>query len=1534
MNTDFSQNLWYQGKELAKEGTTLLGWITSAKSEVGAGYYQVRIPAIHGYCDINEQNCEEDVVAKAALPWIGTLQSSDANSYVRNNDAMQLAKGQYVLVKFEGPNYSSPVIISTYKAKDPIRGKKEDFDQRGPYLIATLVEELKENVSANYSGCETVVTSSARVPDNGRSAGGANKCGENGGINSSMGALIADFMKIVQDTDGKVGSKFVSSVTGELFSITGYVQKYLAAITGVIRGGISWVKAIITKEVRKIIDQLVQTIMTPIKGVTQVVNDTIEQVLNMIGCSFGDIEGMIANMIEGLLNTLVDSALDSVFGCLDTLVDGILNEIMGEVLGLIDDIMGAIESIAGLVGGFGDMLGSAVNAVLDFLGISCGGAGDCATAASSALVTAFNNPGEFGLTDGLKKDLNSGLDAINGVSGSIGKSTAELNAEAEGYAKGVDLGTANVPGVSADNEALKNAFTTANNLVADSVSNVFDFCNNLSSGNDGSTGSSTTPSNPGDDTSENGGYTPSTTTAVVIGATDDKYDAVYTMYPVGESTLTGGSQKIKIKRNVSEEDGVIIFAVHLKSTDTARVVGITSGVTSGGDLQLQQSLDDGQYATNPEGSSSPTFPIKGNVVRSEKIYFPAGVSEQYVNVSTLNNTAPEGETEVTYTATIYRAVDDLDLDKYPYKNTPSTSNVLNSAQLKITFPKVPAEDPETPPTVTPPQVIFKNINYAIDNVSVTAGQPAQFRVSRSPLLGEKTQVKCVTSDGTALDGTHYTGGTGVLTFEPGKSFVIFSVPTTANNSLTNQSLDFNVTFTDVLLPQGSASNLGGVGTENGTSTGEGIVKTAAINYSAVNEPKPYCGAELLIKEAPPTCIIQEENSPFKLGVSAKVSVPGYIITYQWQRTYDPDGTWTDITNGTRSENVDELVTTYGPSDITIIDGNGQSVTLDGWETSTVTQTPSITYSGATDKELVVASPSYLIMDEEYYRCVITATPNTPSIYTPTLTHTTANTYVGITKDGVYSSTVNCAPPGTLPDGNTITYTNAASPAGVGASFELYEDYKPKFTSENIPGKPLSVKFSSDGSGIEVSGENSGDNAVVKVRFEWDDNPKTSGQSVGTLYINGTEFSQGSKEKGSVEKTLYLKSGNNYKFSYSGRSSGSGTQVTSDQQIIKWDDDIDKSGFDENARMTILSVSGTESKLVEKIYNDFTAGFYPKGVGDYAQHTYSGLNWNSLTDSYEGDFTLTGGSGSGLIVKARFEAFPNESNEPGNMRYKIIAILDPGDGNYAIGDELTFPDQGGYSFSGAGALMRVLTPDFGIDEEAGVCDIVEPTDEVPDDVDIPEPVGPDDDDDGDDGDDDGPQNPTGPFIVPIPDPEQPIPRTPVVVGPDGGIVSVPIPDNLPRYKYPPLIPISGLGTGAVAKADIDDDGNLINILVKSKGVGYAPSEFDQCGILTSIEITNVGGYYESSPTVYVNDDPTIAVAAINDRGQLAEIRITNPKNIVYDKIPRVFIQGDGVGGSGLAVIQYVPCPNVADEYLKVVNKYNDSKLGTVRVVDCP
>ena len=840
----------------------------------------------------------------------------------------------------------------------------------------------------------------------------------------------------------------------------------------------------------------------------------------------------------------------------------------------------------------------------------------------------------------------------------------------------------------------------------------------------------------------------------------------------------------------------------------------------------------------------------------------------------------------------------------------------------------------------PPEILKSKVNYAINNVSVVAGQPAQFQVIRNPVLDYTTKVKCTTAPdpgaaSPAVDGTHYEGGSGILTFAPGENKKIFSVPTIDDPALTNATRTFEVTFVDNLLPIGVGSNLGGNGTPAGTQIGGGITRKAVINYDATVKPSPICEAEIVITSENTPCVVQEEDIPLNIGIFAKASVPGYVLTYAWERTLDPNGTWTTVTNGVRTETISEKVTTFGPSDVTI---NG--TTLDAWETTDVSQSVSITYTGATSNKLTVENPSYLILDQEYYRCVITATPVTPSPFTPTLTHTTGPTYVGITKEGVFSSTVNCAPPGALQDGSFVTYTSAASIAGAGESFELFENYKPTLTSKNVPGEKLTAKFLADGSGIKVSGKGNGGQGSIKLRFEWDDNVKTSGQSVGQLFVAGKTFSQGNKEKGSTTKTIYVEAGKTYKFQYKTAKKPAkqrGTKVIGNGQIILWDDDAGNS-FDENARLSILKVTGKESSIITEKINNFTAGFYPKAIGEYAQHTYgSALNWANLQSSYEGDFALVGGSGTGLVVRAKFEALAGFGGNPNNTKYTILAIINPGE-NYVVGDELSFPDQGGYGFSGMGDLVRILNTDFGIDDEASLCEIVEPTQDVPEDV-------PDDDPDPDPiPEDEVPEvNPPTPDdedveipVVPVPDPDDDDdipPNTPVIIGDDGGVVSVPLPPGLPRYKQPPLIPISGPGTGAIAKAELDENGRLVDIVVKSKGIGYTPSDFDQCGILTNMIITNAGGYFTESPTVYVNNDPTIAVAAIQD-GRLAEIRIVNPQNKVYSTIPDVRIQGDGFGGSVRAVIRFVPCPDVPDEYLNVVNKYNDSKLGTVSVVDCP
>ena len=92
------------------------------------------------------------------------------------------------------------------------------------------------------------------------------------------------------------------------------------------------------------------------------------------------------------------------------------------------------------------------------------------------------------------------------------------------------------------------------------------------------------------------------------------------------------------------------------------------------------------------------------------------------------------------------------------------------------------------------------------------------------------------------------------------------------------------------------------------------------------------------------------------------------------------------------------------------------------------------------------------------------------------------------------------------------------------------------------------------------------------------------------------------------------------------------------------------------------------------------------------------------------------------MKAKFQALAGLGNNPDNTKYTILAIINPGE-NYAVGDELSFPDQGGYTFSQMGNLLRILNPSFGIDDSAGACEVVEPTQDVPEDV-IPDDPNPD------------------------------------------------------------------------------------------------------------------------------------------------------------------------------------------------------------------
>ena len=1260
MSTD--QQLWYRGSELKKPGILMTGFIVDVNSISQGGRFKVRIPAVHGYCDIEGKNCESDnVTPDAALPWASTPTSNQAMTGVSNNDPPQYHRGDFVIVSFQGPNCTNPVILYRAAATHPILGEKDVFVQQTLAVLNTAtVEQISKNakqfgVATADNGCYKVVPPSTYNQDNGTAVGNADKCGEAGRIKDGFTANVADFLKIIQDTDGKVGSKFVNKYTGELFEITGHIQKYIAAIAGIFRSSLQWIKAIITKYVKKAIDALLKKILQPIKGITKKLNEAIEKALAKIACSFGDIEKMITNMLSSLFDSLVDTAINAVFGCLNSLVDGILNEILNEVTALMDAIIASISAIAGVIGGFGDLVGQAIGAVLDFLGIKCGGAGDCTISGEKSAINKFNSPGEYGFPVGLKSKLNAGLAGIQSISSGIDTATASIQAET--YTVGTELGVTSASSRNIDNPALARAFNTANGLLNSTVASTIDgLCNSLK--------------NP--------------TAAVVIGSRQDKYDATYSINSTSTSVGTGSTQSFEISRNNGLGKGVINFVAYLKSGDTARVVGITPGLSSGGDLNRDITISTTDFCSDPN-TLDRTLPIAGNIIVSKKIVFPVGVTRTTVSIpSKVNSPIDDLTDNVIYTVGVFRSTDDLNDTEYPGANLANTSSNLNTEQGEITFvlPEVTIE----PDVATPPLIItYGNIIYNSADISIVAGNSAEFIITREPTDTEYSRIKCETYSINAVDGVNYSGGQGLIEFVPGQASATFAVRTTAIPGVTNTVLQFGIKITDETVPDGMTTNLGGTGYSSSTSAGEGLNFIATINYGLVpasnTSPSgettasgilspvvPTCPPEIVITAQPPSCIVQSDKIPLNLGLIAKTTVPGYTLNYQWQRTYNPTSGWTNVLNGLYTTSILKKVTSFGVVDTFVV--SGVTYTLSGWTTSSVPTSTSTTFAGATSPTLSINPLSYLINDEEYYRCVISGVPITVTSGSPIISAISDQSYIGVTSSGVFLTTVECSP--VAASGTTVIVYSGTTPTLTGTPVVASGSY--------CIATPITIPLTS--SGVTTSG------------------------------------------------------------------------IT----------------------LPETTTSGTTPTV-------------PSGIP-----------------------------------------------------------IDP-----------------------------VPAPDLG---------------------DIP-------------------------IIIPV-------------VDPDGGISSLPIPDNLPQYKYPPLIPISGNGFGAIARAELDENGYLLKIIVKARGSGYAPTvNTGLCGILESIELITPGGYYETSPKVYVDDDDTIASAAIDENGRVVEIRVTNPQGKVFDRIPRIDIIGtDGFGASAIAVLKHVDCTTVNDEYLNVVNKYNTSKLGTVKVVDCP
>jgi hypothetical protein len=228
-------------------------------------------------------------------------------------------------------------------------------------------------------------------------------CGSENDLKGGLTKIIGDMLKATQQSGGNIGTYYVSQINGELNSYIDSGMEYVNKAVRLVKSFVARVKGEIVKLVREGVDELVDLILytdaattdalgntntgpvapdlgiEPFQPITKKesrikpVLDTINDVLDDLGCEMADFTERIARWLTDLLLGYLMDAFSNAACLVDNVVNGILNQLMAFIEELLGNILGPLQQILGALASPLDMIGNAINNVLNLLGISCDG---------------------------------------------------------------------------------------------------------------------------------------------------------------------------------------------------------------------------------------------------------------------------------------------------------------------------------------------------------------------------------------------------------------------------------------------------------------------------------------------------------------------------------------------------------------------------------------------------------------------------------------------------------------------------------------------------------------------------------------------------------------------------------------------------------------------------------------------------------------------------------------------------------------------------------------------------------------------------------------------------------------------------------------------------------------------------------------------------------------------------------------------------------------------------------------------------------
>ena len=393
-----------------------VGQVESKSDPKNSNRYKVRIVGHH------VMSC--DAVNVDDLPWAVVMLPVTSPSREGNSDftSAKLEKGDWVIGFFmDGSRGNNPVILGSFQKVtnsvennkfspnsygDSCLAFKRSFPDTNPYVA--MPSDGKRTTSPTASddpskrpqtglpaspvvegsgGVNSLTNPSGRFMCVGIADAG---CKDAKKSDSEFKRILTEFFGNVSNSGGQVGTQMLSGITGTLVDYSNAANGYVTRVFGVARSYVGAAKAKLYALIKKGISEVLKFclgIPTPDKskssanqprsssktGILGKVTTVLNEILEKINCSIGDLEDAIFNFLLELIFSLLEDVISAATCVVEAIISKILQELENFLTTLISSILGPLQSILGIIASPLNILSAALKYIFDLFGIKCSG---------------------------------------------------------------------------------------------------------------------------------------------------------------------------------------------------------------------------------------------------------------------------------------------------------------------------------------------------------------------------------------------------------------------------------------------------------------------------------------------------------------------------------------------------------------------------------------------------------------------------------------------------------------------------------------------------------------------------------------------------------------------------------------------------------------------------------------------------------------------------------------------------------------------------------------------------------------------------------------------------------------------------------------------------------------------------------------------------------------------------------------------------------------------------------------------------------